>query len=227
MSFVAESVTNDMMCKTEGVSGDPSGLRKRTRSAVQAEISEAAQRLFLLHGYEATTIEDVAVEAGISPRSVYRYFPAKDDLLIGRFSDASAKVIEVLRSRPAAEHPWVSLRAAFTPLVEHADAQPDTEAARRIHRTIFNSPALMGRYLQHMHLAELAAWDVLNARRRSPRTRVGDADDDGLALLAVIAAAFGSLIAAQHVWSTQTGDTPVADLLDQAMTAVKHAELRP
>lgn len=45
-------------------------LRERTQLAVQAELIDVAQRLFVEHGYEATTVD----AAGLSKRSFFRYF---------------------------------------------------------------------------------------------------------------------------------------------------------
>jgi AcrR family transcriptional regulator len=202
------------------MSTDPNPLRERTRRAVSAEISQAAERLFIERGYEATTVDDIADEVGMSPRSIYRYFPTKDDLLIGRFAEATERVLEVLRSRPETEPVWESLRAAFTPLADHADSQPDIEATRRIHRTVFTTPVLTGRYLQQVHLTELAARDVLRPRL-GVRATDSSAVKREVALFALITAAFGSLVTAQQVWSTQDGTTTVAELLDLAMGAIQ------
>ena len=59
---------------------DPSvgrdSLRRRT-------ILAAAERAFVRHGFHASTMQDVAVEAGMSPGNLYRYFPSKDAIVAG------------------------------------------------------------------------------------------------------------------------------------------------
>ena len=47
----------------------PIGLRERRRSQTRAEIAEAALDLFERQGVAATTVEDIAAAAGISPRT--------------------------------------------------------------------------------------------------------------------------------------------------------------
>jgi AcrR family transcriptional regulator len=201
------------------MSDDHNGLRERTRRAVRAEITQAAEQLFLRQGYEATTIEDIATESGMSPRSVYRYFPSKDELLVGRFAGATEALVKALQSRPDTEPAWVSLRAAFEPLVEHADGQHDRASARRVHRAIFSTPMLMGRYLQQLHVAELAARDVLSTRPHVKRFLEEEAGSDA-ALLAVVGAAFGCLVAAQETWSVRDDTLSFSAALDHAMAAV-------
>ncbi len=198
-------------------------MRERTRRVVRAEIVDAAEKLFLARGYEATTIEDIATASGMSPRSVYRYFPTKDDLLVGRFAASADAVDQALRARPDTERVWVSLRAAFEPLVEHADTQQDHASAKRVHRAIFSTPSLLGRYLQQLHMAGLAARDALGTRPRVERF-VRDTPGGEAALLAVISAAFGSLVAAQETWSQREDTLSFSVTLDQAMKATTPAD---
>jgi AcrR family transcriptional regulator len=61
--------------------GNPS-TRPRRSVRTRAAILDAAQRLFALHGYERTTIRDVAAEAAIDPSMVMRYFGSKDELFV-------------------------------------------------------------------------------------------------------------------------------------------------
>lgn len=198
-------------------------LRERTRRAVRSEIMAAAQRLFLARGYEATTVDEIAVEAQISPRSVYRYFPAKDDLLVGRFAESANTVVEALSARPVGEPVWESLHAALEPLAQHADGAADREAVRRLHQTIFATPSLLGRYLQHLHTAQLAAHEML--LDRADRHRSDNRPDTGeaAALLAVVNAAFGCFVAAQQTWCTRQDDVPLATVLDTALRAARPA----
>lgn len=44
-------------------------------------IAEAARELAAEHGYDATTVRDIAARAGTTPATVYRYFGSKDQLL--------------------------------------------------------------------------------------------------------------------------------------------------
>src|SRR6516162_9527322 len=51
--------------------------------ARRRSILAAAERAFVRHGFHAATMQDVAVEAGMSPGNLYRYFPSKDAIVAG------------------------------------------------------------------------------------------------------------------------------------------------
>ncbi|GAB3449666.1 MFS transporter [Actinophytocola sediminis] len=57
------------------------GLRERKKARTRAAIQEHAVRLFREQGFAATTIEQIAEVAEVSPSTVFRYFPTKEDLV--------------------------------------------------------------------------------------------------------------------------------------------------
>lgn len=57
------------------------GLRERKRRETRQRLAEVGLRFFVENGYEATTLEAIAIEAGISPRTFFYYFKTKDELL--------------------------------------------------------------------------------------------------------------------------------------------------
>lgn len=66
------------MVDTNAESAPPAGRRPRRR---QAEIRDAAARVFFERGYESTSIQDVAAAVGILKGSLYYYIESKEDLL--------------------------------------------------------------------------------------------------------------------------------------------------
>ena len=92
------------------------GLRERTRQAVRAELVQVALGLFLENGFEATTVEQIATEVGLSRRSFHRYFATKDDVLTQALSLIGDKIADELAGRPIDEPPWTALRRAFDSL---------------------------------------------------------------------------------------------------------------
>lgn len=95
----------------------PAGLRERTRRAVQAEIVAAAMRLFLERGFEATSMDQIATEVGMSRRSLFRYFGTKEDIVLGDHAAHGQVLRAALEERPADEPPWQALRAALVALL--------------------------------------------------------------------------------------------------------------
>ncbi len=62
-----------------------SGRTGRPPVTTSSELAEIGLELFTARGFEETTVDDIAVAAGISRRTFFRYFPSKNDLVWGDF----------------------------------------------------------------------------------------------------------------------------------------------
>jgi AcrR family transcriptional regulator len=93
-------------------------LRERKKSKVRAQLKQHALHLFIEQGYASTTIEQIAEKAEVSPRTFFRYFASKEDLVFD--DDYDAQLIASFRTQ-SLELSVVgalrgALRAAFTQL---------------------------------------------------------------------------------------------------------------
>jgi hypothetical protein len=76
----------------------PIGLRERKKAKTRAAIQHHALRLFREHGYEETTVEQIAEAAEVSESTLYRYFPTKEDLVL--WDEFDPLLIEAFRAQP-------------------------------------------------------------------------------------------------------------------------------
>ncbi|MFI0737178.1 TetR/AcrR family transcriptional regulator [Streptomyces sp. NPDC021100] len=84
------------------------GLRERKKIQTRQAIRAAAYRLFEEQGYDATPVDQIAEAADVSPSTVFRYFPTKEDIVL---TDEYDPLLEAaLRSRPADEPPLRAIR---------------------------------------------------------------------------------------------------------------------
>jgi AcrR family transcriptional regulator len=87
-----------------------SGLRERKKARTRASIREHALRLFREQGYQATTVEQIAAAAEVSPSTFFRYFPTKEDVVLQ--DDMDTRMIGALERQPAGLSPLSAVRAA-------------------------------------------------------------------------------------------------------------------
>jgi AcrR family transcriptional regulator len=110
--------------------GKPTGLRERKKAKTRAAIREHALRLFRERGYSATTVEQIAAAAEVSPATFFRYFPTKEDVVLQ--DDMDLVTLEALEAQPADLGPIAAMRAATTAMV----AQASTADLARLRDTI-------------------------------------------------------------------------------------------
>ncbi len=176
-------------------------LRERTREAVRAEIRRAALGLFVERGFDETRTEDIAAAAGISPRSFFRYFATKEDVLVSGSVAFGVHVRAALEQRPAGEDVWTALRRCLDPLLDVMDADPGHSLAMM--RVIMSAPSLRA-----AHFEKHLAWEELL------RPVVVERGGDELRASVLTHAAMAALDSALFEWVRQDGATPLSRLAD-------------
>lgn len=86
------------------------GLRARKKAETRTRIAETAARLFAAHGYDDVTVADIARAAEVAEKTVYNYFPTKESLALDRDKAEIARLVGLLRNRPANMTPAQAIR---------------------------------------------------------------------------------------------------------------------
>ena len=161
----------------------PVGLRERKKAKTRAAIQEHALRLFQQQGYEATTVEQIAAAAEISPSTFFRYFPTKEDVVI--YDALDPLLFEAFRAQPAGLSPIAALRGA---LHEVYDRLPAVELAKEQERAelILREPALRMRAVDDF----IGTFEVF---AQMLAARVGRPPDD-LTVWATVGAVIGAML---------------------------------
>jgi AcrR family transcriptional regulator len=110
------------------------GLRERKKARTRAAIREHALRLFREQGYQATTVEQIAAAAEVSPSTFFRYFPTKEDVVLQ--DDLDTRMVEAFGRQPPGLGIIAALRAAVREAMTSytdADLALLTETTRMIH----------------------------------------------------------------------------------------------
>ena len=104
----------------------PGTFHARKQDLVRDAIFDAAVDLFARHGFDETTLEDIAKAAGVSPRTLYRYFATRDELLAHRVMGYGKKLVEVVKGCPVKLSPLDTVRHAAVEATAWNIAQPRT-----------------------------------------------------------------------------------------------------
>lgn len=149
--------------KVASVTSEP-GLRERKKQRTHTAISEAAIELFLRHGFDQVSVSQVAEAAEVSRRTLFAYFPAKEDLVVHRFADHEAESGRVVRDRPADMAPLEALRVHYLDGLARRDPVTglnDLPAIVALYRMVLETPALVARMYRFQAGAEQALTDAL------------------------------------------------------------------
>ncbi len=130
---------------------DPEGrgqtLRERKRARTRQALIDAAVELFESHGYDETTVADIAARAEIGARTFFSHFSSKEELL---FPDTDARVqaaVHAIATREEDERPADVLLRALQEVAE-ADVDVVSDLATVRMRLMQTVPAVRGRALQ-------------------------------------------------------------------------------
>src|SRR4051794_12256860 len=98
-------------CYTGPVIEPATGLRERKKRETREALTHAALELFVERGYDETTLAEIAEAAGVSTRTIFAYFPSKEDILFSTLRTLLEALAQALARRPAGTDALTALRS--------------------------------------------------------------------------------------------------------------------
>lgn len=183
------------------------GLRERKKEQTRAALSWAALRLCVENGFGNVKVEDIATEAGVSPRTYNNYFSSKAEAIAWRHLDRARRAADLIRARPTDEPVWDAVTAAVLANVG-SSTEPDPDWAAGV-RLMMSEPALQGE-LPKAYAAANETWAAAIAER------VGAGPDDAYPRIAAAAIGVAAQVASER-WMAADPPVPLSVLLREAL----------
>jgi AcrR family transcriptional regulator len=157
------------------------GLRERKKARTRRAISETAIALFLERGYDDVPVAEIAAAAEVSKRTLFAYFPTKDDLVLHRFADHEDEPARVVRGRAPGEAPLTALHRHLLDALRRRDPISglcDVPHIMAFYRLVATTPALAVARQAYKRRGEDALTDALReavptAAELTPRLAAG------------------------------------------------------
>lgn len=184
------------------------GVRERKRRETRQRITDAGLRLFSRNGYDATTLDAIAAEAGISRRTFFHYFKSKDEILLSLQSGLGESLVAALGRQPATERPLEAVRNAMVELA----ASYSLEELAAIDRLMLSSEAVQARKQASYMRDEATLFAALRERWPSE-------SEISLRLVAMLAVGASRLSLA--AWRSEGGKRPITALLQETFDALE------
>ncbi|SPF05377.1 TetR family transcriptional regulator [Streptomyces sp. MA5143a] len=140
------------------------GLRERKKRRMYETVSKIAIELFLEKGFDAVSVAEVAAAAEISKPTLFRYFPAKEDLVLHLIADHETESARVVAGRAEDESVVGALRAHFLAGLARRDPVTGLNDHPRVlafHRLLYGTPSLVARMYGHLERSEEALAEAL------------------------------------------------------------------
>ena len=197
-------------------------LRESKKQQTRDGLAAAAIDLIIARGFDATTVEDIAASVQVSPRTFFRYYPTKEDVVGDLLRAGVVDLVQRLAARPADEPLSTALRAAAL-----GWADLDEEQATRLlklSQVLRSSPCLQPSFDQQRQVG-LKELEREVAARLGPSGSAPHTVDCRPQLIVTLVSAVLSDAVAR--WSDEGGRQPLTgfvkegfDLLESGLPAV-------
>jgi AcrR family transcriptional regulator len=196
---------------TRGEIGVVTDRRQLHKDRTSAAIVDAALALFSDLGFDATTVEQIAAKAEVSPVTVFRYFGSKDGILFATLDDETDRLRDIVRSRAPSTDPRPIVIDALLLFAREMPAEQRQYAQRS--KIISGSATL-----QRASLATRVAFENALAEEVA---RLSPHGDGGLAVRTTAAAGLTALHMALRSWRDEAANgAALEDYVRPALAAL-------
>lgn len=185
------------MCHLSGrlptVTGVTPGVRAQKKERTRASLEATALALFARDGFAATTIPAIAAACGVAPRTFFRYFATKEDVLLTAGAGRLELLVELVQAEPHDRSLFAVVRSAMLTLAadyERGRAQVLAHAA-----VLARNPELRARSLEAQQ-----AWEGRLSKILSERSDLGTDRAPSLEVRLVAGVGITALRAAVDEW---------------------------
>ncbi|MFB7368738.1 TetR family transcriptional regulator [Streptomyces sp. NPDC056222] len=196
----------------------PAGTRAAAqRLKMRRELAAAAMELFATKGYEATTVDEIAAQAGVARRTFFRHFRSKEEAIFPDHDDTLVRAEAVLNAAPPHEHPLDTVCRGIKEVMKMYAGSPAVSVER--YRLTREVPTLRER-----EIASVARYERLFTRYLLGHFDERDHHDGNDDPLLAEVAASAVVTAHNHVlrrWLRAGGQGDVEAQLDHAFAIVR------
>ncbi|GAA0907707.1 TetR family transcriptional regulator [Virgisporangium ochraceum] len=185
------------------------GLRERKKQKTRWAIQEHALRLFAEQGYDATTVEQIAEAAEVSPSTFFRYFGTKEDVVSDDRYDEL--IVAGIEAAPAGLGPLATMRHALQASLGDLKPGENEQILTRM-RLVLSVPALRARTMTNL-------LDSTNAFAPPLAQRLGR-DPDDFDVRAFVTGCMTAAAVGVFAWYDADGRADLGELIDRAVAAV-------
>ncbi|MEY2476390.1 MAG: hypothetical protein QOG87_1705 [Actinomycetota bacterium] len=184
------------------------GVRERKKRATRAQLEEAAFSLFAQQGYDSTTVDEISEAAHVSPRTFFRYFATKEDVIFGDHAEYLEQVRAAMEHGPGEDGDVV--RDGLLQFSRLLEDRRDSVLSRR--QLVLDNPSLQGRVL-----CVESAWATTMAEALAVR---GGAAVPTFEQQVLTSCAMSALSAAVQAWHEAGADEPLHVYTERALDTV-------
>jgi AcrR family transcriptional regulator len=190
------------------------GLRERRHQRTARDIRDSALRLFEHRGFTGTTVDQIAAEAGISPRTFFRYCASKEDALLLDDEGTEAEILEAIAQLRPGDDVLAALERTVEVIMTRIEEVPvHRERTARMRRVVRNEPALVA--------ASLREESLRNARLVTALERSGMTDALRASAAVLVLSATMRLATDRWIEGAETGSVSLVEHFRESQTVIR------